>query len=176
MKIHTNYEICKLCKGACCTRYAGIYAPEDFKELNSKAFLKLLYDAKIAIDWHESEEERLFYIRPRHIDEPVISSNSIGGICINWTYEYGCGLSEEERPYMCRTLVPLLDGETCSHKPEDEATKEHMVNRWKPYRDLIVQTIKMYGDSQRGMTQELNNIWEYANRYCSELKKYKMGV
>ena len=154
-KIYTNYEICALCKGACCTRYAGIYSPDDFMEdITVKFIVEKLLTGRFAIDWMEKcltvfdtpneENGNYYYLRPRHIEEPAISGSFMGGICVNWSYDKGCSLPEQNRPYMCRTLVPLLDGETCSHKKEDKADKNQMIIRWIPFQDVLIEAIKAY--------------------------------
>jgi hypothetical protein len=142
MKGHYNYSICKGCGGLCCQRCAGSYIPSDFKEPITVEFIvSLLQTGKVAIDWWE-QENPIYYLRPRHVDEPAIKG-SWGGTCVNWTRENGCSLPETERPYQCRMLVPALDL-SCETKKKDKASKYDCAVAWKPHRVTILEAIDEY--------------------------------
>ena len=188
-KARTKYDICKQCKGVCCTTYAGIYSPDDFDvdQISPEYFLEKLISGKFTIDADDTSMlgfaaesiygHKVYSIRPRHIDEPAIQKYTYYGICINWNYENGCSLTEKKRPYMCRMLIPLKDdGEFCSHDPADKADKISMLKRWLPYQDVLKKTIKMYEDLKHELSEEEINRPEEIFKYLDRVKKYKLGI
>lgn len=188
-KAHTKYDICKQCKGVCCTTYAGIYSPDDLNkdEFSTEYFMQKLLSGKFTIDADDSDilgfavgaihGNKIYSVRPRHMDEPAIQNHTYFGICINWNYDKGCSLSENERPYMCRMLIPLKDGgEYCSHDKKDNADKPSMLKRWLPYQDILRQTVKAYEGAKRDLSDEEFNRPEAIFRYLDEIKKYKLGI
>lgn len=128
---------------------SGIAFPEDFglpetEEKIKDAFLKTnLW----ALDVWDGEFEHngkngydVFYVRPRlkNAKEKLID-RSWGGECINLT-ESGCSLTFENRPTICRQLVPSKNYPYC--KPEGEGfTKEDCVAVWIPYQELLEKII-----------------------------------
>lgn len=160
-EIHKNYSMCRQCGGKCCKGYAGSYVPEDFQqEMTADLLVSLLKEGKVAIDWWEGDARktkinprdsyellRTCYLRPRHVNEGAIQG-SWGGQCVNWSLEKGCSLSEKERPYQCRMLIPKMkDNEyICDTKKEDKASKQDIAIRWIPYQTVIEEAISMYMD------------------------------
>ncbi len=144
--------MCKMCNGACCKRYAGSYIPDDFKEPITAEFIaSLLKKGNFAIDWWEGDSiggglSQTYYLRPRHVDEPAIKG-SWGGVCMNYTDGVGCSLSEEERPYQCRKLVPnytIGKGADCDTLPEDKANKKDCATAWYGFQTIIEEAIALY--------------------------------
>ena len=161
VKIYTKYDVCGKCKGACCKTYAGIYSPEDFTNSVTIDYVTaLLLTKRFSVDFNDavfptsnvpSFTDKNYFIRPRHIDESDLSIR--GGICVNWDYEKGCKLSETDRPYQCRMLIPLInEGVACSHKKEDKAGTLEMANRWKPYQIVIREALRKY-DYLKGLIE-----------------------
>ncbi len=152
VKIYTKYDICGTCKGACCKTYAGIYAPEDFSNNITVDYITaLLLTKRFSVDFNDAitptsnvptSIDKNYFIRPRHIDESDIFRRS--GICINWDHDKGCKLSESDRPYQCRMLIPLYDGSHCRHQKEDKASHMDMSNRWKSYQAIIKEAMRRY--------------------------------
>lgn len=140
-KKYFDYDVCKKCQGACCKAMAGAYIPSDFKEEITEKFLLSLFDSgKYSIDWWESDvmkkgRERSYYIRPRHVGAPI-EDGSWGGVCVNWSQEKGCSLSEENRPYQCLKLIPNLDL-GCIHSNKDKAGKDDIAKLWYKYNPII---------------------------------------
>jgi Fe-S-cluster containining protein len=150
INIYTKSDICGSCKGLCCKKAAGIYAPEDFNhEITIAYVLSLLLAHNITLDFEEhylkhGDVIKQYFLRPRHLDEDPVKPLSLGGVCSNWNYEKGCSLSEEKRPYQCRMLIPLADGETCMHKEKDKARKHNMIERWEKYHDILKSVEYLY--------------------------------
>ena len=152
MKGNFNYNMCKSCGGKCCTKFSGSYIPSDFKEPITVDFIiNLLLSGKYAIDdWIGDAKElnkyaNTYYIRPRHVDEAAVIG-SRGGICVNWTKDNGCSLSEEDRPFQCRMLEPILeDGEhVCSIPKEAKSSKQDCAATWYDYQNLIERAMEKY--------------------------------
>jgi len=146
-----NYQMCSACGGKCCKHIAGSYWPEDFKEpITTDFILSLLNNGKFAIDWWEGDAtggdlDVTYFLRPRHKNEGAVNG-SWGGECINFTEGIGCSLSEENRPYQCRTLIPnykngIVD---CADLPEDKAGKQDCAIAWYPYQSIISEVISEY--------------------------------
>ena len=73
----------------------------------------------------------IYYLRMRHINEPVICP-SWGGTCICLT-DTGCSFRYEDRPLGCQTLVPSSDFR-CS---ETSYSKFDCVRDWINYQDIM---------------------------------------
>lgn len=159
--IYTRKEICAKCNGFCCKTAAGIYLPEDFKVPITTAFvLHLLMTKMFTIDSVGDGDDVTYFIRPRHIEEDPIFPEIYGGICINFKSEVGCLLSEEERPFQCRTLIPLADGVYCKHKDSDKARKADIVPRWSECQNEISLARSIY--------KKLSNTISYVYEFDSE--------
>lgn len=161
-----NYKLCAACGGDCCQRMAGQYVPEDFKqEITAEFILSILQTGKFAIDWWEGDDQP-HYIRPRHVGEPAVKG-SWGGVCVNWSKESGCSLSEEDRPTGCKKLVPKVVGTgelkeyRCNYKKSDKLGKYEMAVRWKPYQKEIFDAIDQY--------RQYENIGSYVEETHIEL-------
>lgn len=169
-------SICSECKGMCCVKVAGIYSPEDFKELTIDYLLEKINTGKYAIDFGYYDTGKVYkkikFIRPRHkFEEKIIQNDNIFGVCINWSYENGCSLSEKERPYQCLKLIPLIDGKKCDTHPEDNADKKSMVLRWVLYQDLINEVINKLDETKFFIKNEKG----YYLMYAEYLKNYRIG-
>lgn len=148
-----NYKMCAACGGACCKRLAGSYVPNDFKEeITIEFLLSLLQSGKFAIDWWEGdatggELDVTYYLRPRHKNEAAIKG-SWGGECVNFTVAVGCSLSEEERPYQCRVLIPNYNNgiDKCDTLPEDKADKQDCAAAWYPFQLIFEEVIRKYDE------------------------------
>lgn len=188
-KAHTKYDICKQCKGVCCTTYAGIYSPDDFdiKRFSPEYFLQKLLSGKFTIDSDDTDilgfaaeskyGYKVYSVRPRHLDEPAIQRTTYYGICVNWSYENGCSLTEQKRPLMCRMLIPLKDGgEYCSHDPADKADKNSVLKKWLPYQEILKKTIKLYSDINNELSDEQLNRPSEIFKYLDRIKKYNLGI
>ena len=145
-----NYEMCKSCGGKCCTHHAGMYVPEDFEEEITVDFIpSLLNTGKIGIDWWEGDVKNLgklsrsLYIRRRHVNESAIVG-SWGGICVSWSKEKGCSLSEKERPFQCRMLIPSMEKGLYTCDTKEKATKKACTTKWYDYNEIIEQAINLY--------------------------------
>lgn len=147
-----NYELCKACGGQCCTRCAGSYIPSDFKEPITPEFIVgLLKSGKFAIDWWDGDAmgkggSSTHYIRPRHVNEGAIRG-SWGGVCVNWHKTNGCSLTEQDRPFQCRKLVPTLVGKDdykCKTKKEDKASKQDCAIAWYNHQEVIQKAKHLY--------------------------------
>lgn len=150
MNSNLNPKLCSTCGGKCCQHMAGIYHPNDFKEEITAEFIKSLLDSeKVAIDWWEGDPREGkdeiasgYYLRPRHVNEPAIKG-SWGGVCVNWSKESGCSLSEESRPYQCRKLVPNKKFD-CALEEGTDASKQDLAIAWLDYNEQIQKAIELY--------------------------------
>lgn len=126
---------CSKCGGKCCRRMAGHYSPRDFEDLSYEGLYTEIKKGRISIDWWEGNK-REFYLRARHIFEPIVFG-SWGGICMNLTTD-GCSLPREKRPLACR----VLDPDRC-HEPS-EYSKEVCKNEWKEYEDILKRLVEVF--------------------------------
>lgn len=53
--------------------------------------------------------------------------------CCNWSYENGCKLTHEERPYTGRLTIPLCDSKSC----KDFTDYNELFAEWKKYSILM---------------------------------------
>lgn len=171
-KIVTDYSVCKLCKGACCQSMPASYHPGDFERIFDEnisvdLLVKIFNSGIVAVDWWEGDpryeikfdvaeaiiktEDAMdvcYYLRPKGINalyelkDPSYRNNP----CIHWNTEVGCTLSEFNRPYGCRTLVPNKNDFPygCTYKPDADGSKQAMAIAWIPYQEMIEEAIEIY--------------------------------
>lgn len=144
--IYTNYSACKFCGGMCCKTDSGIYSPDDFKyPITPHLILHLLLTKKFTIDSLGDNDDKLYYLRPRYIEEdPIKPSLFGGGVCINWSLEKGCSLEESERPFQCRMLIPLFDKYQCQFKPSNKASKSDVASLWIKHKEAFELVINNF--------------------------------
>ena len=126
-------EVCSECKGCCCRRMGCHYSPHDFKDLSYEGLKAEIEKGRISIDWWEGMRHREYYLRARHVGEPIVYG-SWGGRCVNLT-DNGCSLSWEERPLGGKALKPAADPKT--EPCETSYSKEDCKNEWKPYSEIL---------------------------------------
>jgi Fe-S-cluster containining protein len=132
-------KLCKICKGKCCKRSAGVYLPTELT-ITKEAILNLLQKGKHAIDKDDSTAT-IYFIRPRHVNKDSIDF-SWEGTCIHLT-DTGCSLPQEQKPYQCRTLVPDVIG--CYYPDDSNGTFYEMVKIWssKQYQKILKEVLKI---------------------------------
>lgn len=148
-KKYFDHSICTMCGGACCQNMAGSYHPDDFNvPVTKEIIFECLKSDKIGVDWWEGSlsdppnGHDTKYLRPRHVGEPAIKG-SWGGVCVNWSKELGCSLTDETRPFQCKKLIPNYP-KPCSHNKEDKADKKDIAIAWIPYQTEINEGISLY--------------------------------
>ena len=147
IKNNETPEICSKCKGYCCKSYAGIYHPNDFKDIE-KELKELKEKGLISVDqWNgelivkndDTEYYDVKFIRPRHSNISKFIDFSYGGRCIYLT-EKGCGLPFEKRPYQCKMLAPI-NGEFI-YGCTSPFNKVEAAISWIPFQNLIQKLIE----------------------------------
>lgn len=116
--------MCATC-GKCCRRMPGQFLPDDLgqtvEERQDKA-LQLLKSGDYSIDWYEGDprlfsqklgddlRDRVYYLRPStKRAHGIIFDPSWGGECV-LLGSNGCTLKREDRPTICKALVPSEKG------------------------------------------------------------------
>lgn len=163
-------EQCKICKGNCCKHMACHYAPSDFKDLPFEGLKAEIEKGKISIDWWEIFEGPEYYLRARHIGEPVVDP-SYGGICVNLT-ETGCSLSWEERPLGAKALKPR---ENESEECYTSYGKRRCKNDWKPYSHILKELVEYFEEYPLPPNMGMPGMMEIVRREEQEqkTKEYK---
>lgn len=145
---YKNESLCASCKSICCTKYAGIFAPDDFEHpITQELIIALLLTKMVALDFDDTymAASKIYYVRPRHVDEDPVFTGTLQGTCSNWVYNKGCSLSDREKPYQCRMLIPLYkQGYACYYDKRDKADKDSMLERWMPYQATLRIARKKY--------------------------------
>lgn len=144
---NTNESICRACGGACCKSYPGTAWPEQFGPDILSGLRKALASGEWEIDWWEGVLDGIDspnFIRPAvKIDDRNTEAKLRRGLrrgeCVFLSDE-GCKLSWEERPSMCKALVP-----NASMVCDDvgEYTKEAGARAWIPFQDLIEEAASL---------------------------------
>ncbi len=150
-----NDRLCAKCGGACCKRMPGLFIPADFGlSENVEGFKKRFMKERLAVDWWEGDIRyrdfrtasftesqgnevlgQTYYVRPPVVGASKVFDPTWGGACAKHSKETGCSLKFEERPYECRTLVPVEDLQC--ERTEKDLTKAEIITLWLPYQDLI---------------------------------------
>lgn len=132
MSKHKTYppsKRCATCGGRCCKRIGGHYSPRDFRDLSFDGLKQEIEKGHISIDWWENFPDREYFLRARHVGEPIVYG-SWGGVCVNLS-NVGCDLPREARPLGCRNLKPGIGACTGTY------TKEVCKNEWKEYSEVL---------------------------------------
>ena len=148
--VYPPTEMCAECGGYCCKHMGCHYSPADFSDLSFEALKSQIEKGRISIDWWVSGGTREYYLRARHVGEPVVKG-SWGGRCVNLT-DTGCSLSWEERPLGGKALKPqdrLGGGCTTSY------SKEQCKDDWKPYTVVLEELVKYFGEEKASPFAEM---------------------
>jgi len=131
--------------------------PEDFKfEITVPFLIHLLCTKMFAVESVGDGDDVVYFLRPRHIDEHPVNTSVYGGVCVNLDAEKGCLLKDFERPYQCRTLIPLADNYACRHKASDKAKKSDMIERWMPYQEQLKFAVANFKRIVNGLTYKFD--------------------
>lgn len=141
MKNNEKTSMCRECGGSCCKSYPGTAWPSDFEPDILDGLKKALSSGLWEIDWWEGIIDGVDspnFIRPAvKIDdrntEVMLRRGLWSGVCI-FLGDGGCNLSWEQRPTMCKALVPNFPG-ACD--TGEEFNKKAGAKAWIPYQDLI---------------------------------------
>lgn len=171
-------QICASCigHGFCCRRSACNCHPLDFDRDLSK-MREALATGKYAIDFTRTTadafidkeegyltldpehilktEQEALYIRPRNINRPIVDiihldEDGDEGPCVLWTYEKGCELPYEERPFFGRTTIANKYPELCCSYYdliEKRGMVKKLVSDWKPYTFGLFKLAQEYFDA-----------------------------
>ena len=157
--VYPPTEICAVCGGYCCKHMGCHYSPTDFSDLSFEALKSQIEKGGISIDWWVSGGTREYYLRARHVGEPVVKG-SWGGRCVNLT-DTGCSLSWEERPLGGKALKPQSKvGEGC----HGYYSKEQCKDDWKPYAQVLHELVEHFGEEETGTFAELMEAMEAMTR------------
>ena len=165
---HTNYEMCKKCKDSCCTKYPCELFPEDIMSGNITydVMIRLLETNLVCLD--VGDESDKFYVRMKTVGESIRGNfvyEGWGGQCCALG-EDGCKLKFKNRPFTGRFGFP------CNHDLDPSfmsMTKSDLVEKWKPYVDIINKIVQKYG-----VTHHVEDNGESFMEYY--IKKYINGV
>ena len=146
-----NQEICSVCKGACCKATPGHIFPSELKfPVTLESLTTLLQTNLYAIAWwgdspmdKREEATRLFYLRMRQVCADKILDDSKHYYCILLT-EIGCKLPHDERPMVCRALIPK-ENFKCTFD-DDSLTKVNCAIAWMPYQGIIKSVLKDFNE------------------------------
>ena len=149
-------DICRNCGGCCCKGYSGAYHPLDLgiskddpddvvmNKLEAIINPVIKDSPQISIDWYEGfvnpngKEVKGFFIRPRHVGGDIVDP-SYGEQCSNLT-DSGCKLSWDQRPWICKALIPNT-AHAC-HSGFD--SKLEAAKAWYPWYHLLYDLYKKY--------------------------------
>lgn len=146
-KNNEHKTVCARCGGQCCRTRPGIESPERFMALPdpSAALATLLLQRKWGLETHYGvpytpgvtapDPDRIIkYPRPMTVGEqdPDNKDHSHPDDCIYLT-PTGCELSFEDRPRMCRELIP-----DSAFECETPWGRREAALAWLPYQDIIV--------------------------------------
>jgi len=124
----------------------GCAFPEDFQDLSVEGLAKVLQTGLWAVDWWEGDPtggdlNQTYYLRPRTKGKGVIYDPSWGGECI-FLAEGGCQLQPDQRPLMCRMLIPNEADPGHCDLAEGAFSKQDCAAAWIPYQDTITAAVE----------------------------------
>lgn len=150
--INEDLSICARCNGQCCRTKPGIEGPERFSAASdpAAALAELLASGRWVLEKHigipyqpgvtEPDPDRIIcYPRPATVAEslrPGIDPLPETGECVFLEID-GCILAFEQRPRLCRELIPDVCFECESPWGRREAAMA-----WLPHQQIIEQAVK----------------------------------
>lgn len=142
-----DIELCAKCGGKCCQHHPGIAFPEDFNH-DLTEVEKAFQTGKWTMDCWEGDVvepeqlSRIYFPRPRSSRESGTFNYPFftAGTCV-YLGEKGCEMTVEQRPKMCRLLVPVPGG-PC--KGDEESGKQEAARLWRPYVKQLEEIGKKY--------------------------------
>lgn len=149
MKQKVNAEMCSACGGDCCKYYAGFVSPHDIAEPFEQNLAAMLASDYCIDPWEgdldgPGELSQILMVRPRHTNAPdELFDSSWGGVCSMLT-DKGCKLSYENRPKVCRELVPNYEFRSKQHKCVG-MSKHDSAKEWRPFQDKVKAALAKMG-------------------------------
>jgi hypothetical protein len=149
-------SICARCGGDCCKTLPGIEWPERF--LDSPDPVVTLMNLLLSGDWvlathygipykpenpppDEIRFKKIYYPRPATVEESgkgPLAQDAVGSCCLLGTD--GCRLEFQERPRLCRELVPEKSGH-CSAR----VNKGDAALAWLPHQHIVLDALRGMG-------------------------------
>jgi Fe-S-cluster containining protein len=142
-------DLCRDC-GRCCKSDPGITHPRDWGHTRAERVEKIrqaLTTGQWAIDWWEGDIskgprlERIMWVRPAIIGhEGQLQHGSWGGTC-TFLGPQGCSHTFEDRPFQCRDLVPMGQGNQRTCKGTTD--KRTMAGVWRRHQSMMQEILQM---------------------------------
>ena len=147
-KLQTT-EVCKKCKGYCCTFFPKVFSPSDFLDLNDFEYLKSILDTGLI---NVQLIDEMWVLRPRGkiITNSIISYNEYYNSCILYDSNIGCMLPVEFRPTGC---LLFLIGKSKTKTPSCEKhinlySKELYLKDYEKYQNTLKKIYLEYYEKQ----------------------------
>ena len=144
-----NTEICYRCGGACCKAGGAHIFPDELSfDINEENLINLLHKGFYSIDYwgtpptdNSDNASRIFYLRYSHTGKETLLDHSKYLPCIMLN-ENGCRLSHNERPKVCRELVPKEDFR-CNYE-NGELSVVSCALSWQKYQNELIRALKYF--------------------------------
>ncbi len=144
-----NPEICSRCKGVCCKAGGAHIFPDELAfDISADSLINLLSKGIYSVDyWGDPPSDlragttRIYYLRYKHTGRAELLDHSKYIPCILLT-ENGCRLQHDERPRVCRELVPK-DDFRCNFE-NDEFSVISCAVAWQKYQNELLSVLKYY--------------------------------
>ena len=155
MKNNENPILCAECGGKCCKKYPGTLLPLDVPGgPTEESILALVRTGKYCLDANcvyteEDIEHAILNVRPRvkgfldsevHIIFDHLYRNRNLECC--FLEENGCSLSFDERPGVCKNLIPVK-GEEC------EMGRINILSSWREHQEMMHRVMRRLKDQER---------------------------
>lgn len=100
LDVLANNEICRKCKGYCCTFSPKYFSTNDFLNISDLEYMKELLDTGLISIYLDEDK---WILRPRGIldKDSIISYNPCYNSCCFYDFDKGCRLQAEYRPSEC---------------------------------------------------------------------------
>lgn len=149
-------ETCARCGGGCCQGAPGASDPSDLLDedgdLDELTIFEMLSSGDWVLGFWDGDPRGgrgvsiVYFPHPAHkkkTDELIERrfSWNLGG-CTFLT-DNGCKLEFEERPYGCRTLIPIWDEKkndfACKHMNGDQLDNRRAALNWLPHQEKLME-------------------------------------
>ena len=132
----SGFSECEGC-GKCCKNMPGAYVPDDFNFDVARMIAAIRRGVAQVDKWDDEGDDlgEVYFLRAPTVDaKGDVFEFSYGGRCA-LLEPNGCSLTYDERPRVCRGLVPRGLGQCY----EEGFAKRDMVVLWKPLSDALYE-------------------------------------
>ena len=153
-----NKEICKNCKGYCCTLKPKFFSPNDFIDISNLDYMREILNTGLISIFLNNDK---WILRPRGLldKETIISYNPYYNSCCFYDYDKGCRLPLEYRPTECLLFLNLKNESSYpAYEKHVDLYGNRAVEEYEIYQNYLQKLYEEYYDKKINLNVSEDNI------------------